>query len=153
MFIATSNAASGLFLAVVQNAVGVALLFAFAPFGVIGIAFARLAHVVVWPLRLFVLHRVAGVDVLRYVMQTLRCTAAAAPVLGLLLLLQSTPWADAPATLWTFLMPSGAIAVAVYSVFVWIFAGPENRTVLRSVGQDVKRRLSRNRVDEPVTIS
>lgn len=143
MFIATSNAASGLILALLQNVVGIALLFAFAPFGVLGIAFSRLARLIVWPIRLYVLRRAAGVDVGRYILQTLRCVAAATPVLGSLTLLLLTPWADAPASFWSFVVPSSFIASVAYAGLLWLVAGAENRVVIRSAMSDVARRLVR----------
>lgn len=145
IFIATSNARSGLVLALFQNVVGIGLLFAFAPFGVIGIAFSRLARLVVWPVRLYVLRRAVGVEIWPYMLQTIRCITAAAPVLGALSLLVLTPWADAPATLWTFLLPASLMAAVSYAGLIWLFAGDENRAVLQSVVQDVSRRFRAGR--------
>lgn len=143
MFIATSNARAGLVLALVQNSVSIGLLFAFAPFGVMGIAFSRLARLAVWPARLYVLRRAVGVDVGRYMLQTARCIVAAVPVLTIMAVLVMSPWADAPAPGWTFLLPCGLLAAASYSTLLWLLAGDENRTVLRSVGQDLRGRLRR----------
>ena len=141
MFIATSNAKAGLWLALLQNAVSIGLLFAFAPFGVIGIAFSRLARLVVWPARLYLLHRVAHVDIGKYMFQTVRCVSAALPILALLSLATLSPWASAPASFWTFLVPSSLAATIGYSGLLWLFAGDENRAVLTSVGRDVRRKL------------
>jgi teichuronic acid exporter len=137
MFIATSNATSGLVLALVQNVVSIALLFAFAPFGILGVAFSRLARLVVWPLRLYVLRRAAGVDIGKYILQVLRCVTAAAPVLVGLSLLLATPWADAPAPFWTFVAPASLLGLLTYAGLLWLIAGEENRVVLRSVSRDV----------------
>jgi len=143
MFLATANAKAGLLIALFQNVVGIGLLFAFAPFGVMGIAFSRLARLVVWPVRVYVLWRVVKIDVWRYIMQTVRCVSAILPVLAALSILLLTPWADAPAELWTFVLPTSLVSLAVYATLLWFVAGEENRIVLRSIALDLRRRRGR----------
>jgi len=136
VLLATGNARAALVLALVQNVVGTALVFAFVPFGVIGIAFSRLARFVVWPVRLWVLHLLTGIDVWKYLLQLLRPLAAVAPVLAGIFALQFTPWAST-GHLWLFAVPCALLGTAVYGGLLWMLAGQENRGLLRRVAGDI----------------
>ncbi|KAA9107792.1 lipopolysaccharide biosynthesis protein [Microbacterium rhizomatis] len=143
VLLATSHAGSALVLAIVQNVVGTALVFLLAPFGVLGIAFSRLARFIIWPVRLVVLKRAAGVDIGKYVSQLTRCVVASIVPFGVIIGLQFTPWATAPAPFWTFACPVAVIALVAYGALLWVLAGEENRTVLRAVWADLTARLRR----------
>ncbi len=140
--IARSRANAALGLALLQNVVGVALVFAFAPFGVLGIAFSRLARFVVWPVRLVVLRRAAEIEIWLYLLQLIRCVAAAVLPLGAVLALQSTDWASMPNSIWAFALPASLLALGVYGILLWWIAGDENRAQIRGVVGDLlsKRR-------------
>jgi len=131
--LATGKAASALWLAVLQNVVSVALVFAFAPFGVLGVAFSRLARFVTWPVRLIVLRRAIGIDVGRYLLQIVRCVGAAVVPLAAIALLQLTPWAQGPHAVWLFAVPLALAGGIVYAATLWLLAGSENRKLIRSV--------------------
>jgi len=141
--LATGNAASALWLGLLQNVVSIAMVFAFSPLGVLGIAFSRLARFVVWPARLLVLRRAIGLSIWRYLLQILRCVAAGVIPFGVVALLQLTPWATSDHALLTFAIPAGACAAGVYVCSVWMIAGSENRLVIRSIVSIVTGRLRR----------
>lgn len=141
--LATGHAASALWLALLTNVVSIAMVFLFAPFGVLGIAFSRLARFVVWPVRLLVLHKAIGLRVWRYLAQIGRCVAASIIPLGGAALLQLTTWANAPAALWSFALPVGIVAAAAYGVLVYLLAGSENRATLRPVLAALQSRVTR----------
>ncbi|MDY0830151.1 lipopolysaccharide biosynthesis protein [Microbacterium sp. BG28] len=142
VLLATGNARAALSLALVQNVVGTALVFAFVPWGVMGVAFSRLARFIVWPLRLWVLRALTRVDVWKYLLQLIRCIAAMLPVLGGIIALQYTAWAS-HGHLWLFALPCALVATVAYGGLLWLLAGEENRSLLRRVTGDVLARLRR----------
>jgi O-antigen/teichoic acid export membrane protein len=141
--LATGNAASALWLALLQNVVSVLLVFVFVPFGVLGIAFSRLARFITWPVRLAVLRRAVGIDIGRYLLQIVRCLAAAVLPLTVIALLQLTPWAHSPSAFWLFAVPLGVVGGAVYAATLWLVASDENRTVVRPILHSLVSRLRR----------
>jgi O-antigen/teichoic acid export membrane protein len=141
--LATGKAASALWLAVLQNVVSVLLVFAFAPFGVLGVAFSRLARFVTWPVRLVVLRRAVGIHIGKYLLQIARCVLAAILPLGAILALQFTPLAEASSAFWTFAVPAGVAGLAFYAALLWVLAGAENRNLMRSAAGSVTARLRR----------
>lgn len=143
--IATGNAGSALWLALLQNLVSTILVFAFIPFGVAGIAFSRLARFVVWPIRLWVLRTRARIDVWRYALQLIRGLAAMIPVLAGVFALQMTPWAGSKPGIWTFALPVCVLALIVYLILLWLFAGTENLTVVRRMLGDLNAQLRRRK--------
>lgn len=149
VLIATSHARSALVLAIVQNAVSIALVFAFVPFGVLGIAFSRLARFVVWPLRLYVLHKKANVKVWRYLSQILRCIGAVAVPVGLIALVQSSGWFADESWSLIFVLTGGTLAGLIYSATLWRIAGEENRVALRKVIGDMRRRGDEGTTQSP----
>ncbi|MDR7188706.1 O-antigen/teichoic acid export membrane protein [Microbacterium sp. BE35] len=141
--LATGNARSALWLALLQNVVSIIMVFVFAPFGVIGIAFSRLARFVVWPVRLIVLRRAIGLRVWRYLLQIIRCVAASVVPFGAVALLQLTPWADTERAFFAFALPLAAAAGIIYAGLLWAVAGTENRLVIRSIVSVVTARARR----------
>lgn len=145
VLLATGHAKTALSLALFQNVVGIGLVFALVPFGVLGVAFSRLARIVTWPVRLAILRRVASIDVWAYLLQMFRCLAAIALPLVAVGLLQTTPWAAAPAPFWTFAAPLAVAGMAFYAAALWLLAGEENRAVLRSMIGEATAKLRRRR--------
>lgn len=143
--IATRHTRAALGLAVFQNAVSIALVFAFIPLGVAGIAVSRLARIATWPARLVVLHRTIALRVWPYLMQTVRCIIAITPATLLVIGLQFTPWAEGAAAMWTFVVPLGALALITYPFMLWMLAGDDNRAVLRVMRGEVVQRVRQGR--------
>ncbi|GAA5093688.1 lipopolysaccharide biosynthesis protein [Microbacterium yannicii] len=141
--LATGHAASALWLAMLTNIVSVVMVFLFAPFGVLGIAFSRLARFIVWPVRLVVLRRTIGLRVWRYLAQIGRCVLASVIPLGAALLLQLTGWAHVPAALWTFALPVAILAATTYGALLYLLAGDENRAVIRPLLSALVNRVTR----------
>lgn len=146
--IATRHTKAALGLALFQNAVSIALVFAFVPFGIVGIALSRLTRIATWPVRLFVLRLTIDLKVWRYLMQTLRCVFAIAPAAAVVTVLQFTRWADSPASIWTFALPLWILALGSYSVLLWAFAGDENQKVLRQMRHEISNRVRRDQKQE-----
>lgn len=142
--LATGNAASALWLALLQNVVGVVLVFVFVPFGVLGVAFSRLARFVTWPVRLVVLRRAVGVEIGRYLLQIARCLTAAAVPLATIAVLQVTPWAQLPSAFWLFAVPLAVAGGSLYAATLWLIAGEENRAVVRPLLRSLASRLRRS---------
>lgn len=147
VMISTGHEKSALGLALVQSAVGIGLTFALLPLGVVGVALSRWTRVVLWPIRLALLHRYIALPVWRYILQVVRCGAAVLPPTLAILLLQVTPWATVPASIWLFAAPLAVIGLAIYAVLLWWFAGEENRTILRRVGSALVSRVRRKKTD------
>ncbi|MBF4513969.1 lipopolysaccharide biosynthesis protein [Plantibacter sp. VKM Ac-2885] len=145
-FLSIGRADVALWVAILQNIVGVALVFALLPLGIVGVALSRWSRIVTWPVRIRVLHRLIGLPVGKYLAQVFRCVAAMVPVVIAVTLLQQTAWARTDHAFWAFAVPLGLLGSLIYAVLVWWFAGPENRTVLRQIfGPIMKRILHRLR--------
>lgn len=140
VLIATEHTRAALILAVVQNAVSIVLVFVFIPFGVLGVAFSRLARFVTWPARLVVLHRLAGIAIGKYLLQIGRAIAAMSPFIVVCALLQLTPWASSDHALWTFALPLAGLSLVGYAGVLWLIAGTESRALIARVITDVRRR-------------
>lgn len=138
VLLATRNTGTALGLALFQNVVSIGLIFAFLPLGVAGIAISRLARIITWPIRLRILHRIIALRVWKYLTELARCALAIAPILLAIALLQMTPWAHVKPGLWVFAIPAGLIGFVLYALLLWIFAGVENRKVLRAVSSDLR---------------
>ncbi|WP_426737846.1 lipopolysaccharide biosynthesis protein [Plantibacter sp. 2H11-2] len=148
-FLAIGRADVALWVAVLQNIVGVALVFALVPLGIWGVALSRWSRIVTWPVRIHILHKLIGLPVGRYLAQVFRCVAAMVPIVVGVAFLQQTDWARGDHAFWTFAVPLGIVASLLYALLVWLFAGPENRTVLRQIiGPIVRRLLNRPRTAE-----
>lgn len=140
VLLATRNARPALLLSLVQNIFGTALVFAFVPLGVVGVAFSRLARFAIWPLRLWTIRRYASVKISLYLLQLMRALAAGAPVVAGIFLLQLTPWARADHSFWIFAVPCLVAGAVVYAALAVALAGRENRSVLLRIYRDARRR-------------
>lgn len=143
-FLAIGRANVALSVAVLQNVVGVALVFALLPLGIFGVALSRWSRIVTWPVRIVALKRLIGLPVLKYLGQVFRCIMAVLPVVVGIAFLQETAWAQGSHAFWLFAVPVGAAGLVAYALLLWAFAGRENRTVLRQIGVDIKTRLKRS---------
>ncbi|WP_345752730.1 lipopolysaccharide biosynthesis protein [Microbacterium rhizophilus] len=143
VLLARGKAKSAFWLSALQNVVGVILVFALLPLGIVGVVISRWARVFVWPVRLWVMRRAVQLDVGRYLLQIGRAIVAIVPAAGVIGLLQLTDWARGPWAPLTFALPLGVIALASYALLVWWIAGDENRAVLRPLVAGVIRRVRR----------
>lgn len=146
VMLATGHARTAFGLAVAQSAVGIALVFLLLPLGILGVALSRWSRVILWPLRLWLLHRYIALPVWRYLGQIGRCVVAITPVVVVIVVLQFTPWALARGSTWTFALPVAIGGAALYAGLIWLLAGHENRLVLRRAATPVLTRLRRRRV-------
>ena len=144
-FLAIGRANVALWVAVLQNIVGVLLVFAFVPFGIFGVAFSRWSRIVTWPVRIWALHRLIGLPVWKYLGQVFRCVISMIPVVVAIAFLQTTAWSDGDYAFWTFAVPLGAGGMVVYTFLLWAFAGHENRMVLRQLAIPIRNRITRRR--------
>jgi teichuronic acid exporter len=144
-FLAIGRANVALHVAVLQNIVGVVLVFALLPLGIFGVALSRWSRIVTWPVRIWALKRLIGLPVWKYLAQVFRCVLAMIPVVVGIAFLQLTPWASSDFAFWTFAVPLGAAGVIVYGLLLWVLAGRENRAVLRQIGSDVQGKINRKK--------
>jgi teichuronic acid exporter len=144
-FLAIGRANVALHVAVLQNIVGVVLVFALLPLGIFGVALSRWSRIVTWPVRIWALKRLIGLPVWKYLGQVFRCVAAMLPVVVGIAFLQMTSWANTEYAFWTFATPLGAAGLVTYGLLLWLFAGRENRAVLRQIGADVSRKINRKK--------
>lgn len=143
VLLATGHAKSAFWLALLQNAVGIALLVLLLPFGIVGVVVSRWARVIVWPARLWVMRRAIELPIRPYVSQVTRVVVAFAPSAAVVIALQQTDWANGPWAFLAFALPTGLVSVFLYTALAWWLAGEENRQALRPVVVDVMRRLRR----------
>jgi teichuronic acid exporter len=144
-FLAIGRANVALNVAVLQNIVGVLLVFALLPLGIFGVALSRWSRIVTWPVRIWALNRLIGLPVLKYLGQVFRCVLAMIPVIVGIAFLQLTTWANGDHAFWTFAVPLGAAGLAVYILLLWLVAGRENRSVLRQIGTDISSKINRKK--------
>jgi teichuronic acid exporter len=144
-FLAIGRANVALHVAVLQNIVGVVLVFALLPLGIFGVALSRWSRIVTWPVRIWALKRLIGLPVWKYLGQVFRCVLAMIPVVVGIAFLQLTPWASSEHAFWTFAVPLGAAGLLVYVLLLWLLAGRENRAVLRQIGSDVQGKVNRKK--------
>ena len=144
-FLAIGKANVALWVAALQNIVGVALVFAFIPFGVFGVAFSRWSRIATWPVRIWALRRLIGLPVWKYLAQVFRCVLAMAPVVIAIAFLQETEWAKSSHAIWSFALPLAIGGIGVYGLLIWVVAGQENQLVLRKIGADVRARLQKSK--------
>ncbi|MFG6446523.1 lipopolysaccharide biosynthesis protein [Microbacterium sp. P07] len=130
--VGTGHAAAALGLAVIQNVISIALVFVFAPLGLIGIAFSRFARITTWPIRLVALHRYITLPVWRYVWQIVKCALAVGPAVLAIAYLQTTPWATVPHSFWLFAVPLGVLGFALSALLNYLFADQESQQALRT---------------------
>jgi len=144
-FLAIGRANVALNVAILQNVVGVLLVFALLPLGIFGIALSRWSRIVTWPVRIWALKRLIGLPVWKYLGQVFRCVFAMIPVVLGIAFLQLTPWASSDHAFWTFAVPLAVAGMIAYGLLLWLVAGRENRTVLRQIGIDVSSKINRRR--------
>ncbi|WP_285037444.1 lipopolysaccharide biosynthesis protein [Plantibacter sp. ME-Dv--P-095] len=142
-FLSIGRADVALWVAVLQNIVGVALVFALLPFGIVGVALSRWSRIVTWPVRIRILHRLIGLPAGKYLAQVFRSVGAMVPVVVGIALLQQTAWARGDHAFWTFAVPLAVLGSIVYAALLWWFAGSENRLVLRQIIGPILRRITR----------
>ena len=142
--VGTGHAGAAWWVAVIQNLASIGLVFAFAPLGVVGVAFSRFARLATWPVRLFALHRYIGLHVGRYVGQVAKCALAVAPALTAILFLQSTPWASTTHSFWLFAVPLGIAAFALSVGVSLLTADRSHRKALRTQFLTIWRNRSSN---------
>jgi O-antigen/teichoic acid export membrane protein len=140
-FLAIGRADVALRVAVVQNIVGVVLVFAFVPLGLYGVALSRWSRIATWPWRIVILHRLIGLPVWKYLGQVFRCIAAMLPIVGIIALLQTTAWASGDFSFWTFAVPLAIAGMLAYGLLLWLLAGEENRTVLTKIASPILKRV------------
>jgi teichuronic acid exporter len=143
VLLARGKAKSAFWLALLQNAAGVALLFSLLPFGMVGVVISRWARIFVWPVRLLVMRRAIDLNVSLYVLQIAKVVAAILPWVVIVALLQSSEWAHGEWTMITFVLPVGLLALAGYAVLLWMLAGAENKTALRPIMEKLGARVRR----------
>lgn len=144
-FLAIGRANVALWVAVLQNIVGVLLVFAFVPFGIFGVAFSRWSRIVTWPVRIWALNRLIGLPVWKYLGQVFRCVLAMIPVVVGIAFLQQSAWSDTAHSFWTFAVPLSIVGFFVYGLLLWAVAGRENRLVLRQIAIPIANKISRRR--------
>lgn len=130
--VGTGNASTAFWLALVQNLISVGLVILFAPFGVAGIAFSRLARLVTWPIRLWALARKIALSAWDYVWQVTKCVIAVVPASTIIVILQQTPWATMEGAFWTFAVPWAAVGTLLSLGVSWLIASAENKRAMRS---------------------
>jgi teichuronic acid exporter len=138
--VGTGNAATAFWLALVQNVVSIALVFAFAPFGILGIAFSRFARILTWPIRLVALWRHITLRVGQYVWQVLKSTAAVVPAVLAIWWLQMTPWATSDHAVISFAVPVGVAGFVLSLLLAYVIADDESRRGVRSQFSQIFRR-------------
>lgn len=144
VFLATGHAGTALWVALLQNVVGIVLVFAAVPFGTAGVAFSRWSRILTWPIRLALLRKFIQIKVWPYLGQVFRCILAMLPVVAGIALLQQTDWAASASAFWLFAVPMGIVSFLVYAGLIWLLAGSENRTVLRRTAGDMTARFRRS---------
>jgi teichuronic acid exporter len=144
-FLAIGRANVALNVAVLQNVVGVLLVFALLPLGIFGVALSRWSRIVTWPVRIWALKRLIGLPVWKYLGQVFRCIMAMIPVVVGIAFLQLTPWAQSEHAFWTFAVPLGVGGLCIYLLLLWGFAGSENRMVLRQIAVPIAGKIARKR--------
>ncbi|WP_314139195.1 lipopolysaccharide biosynthesis protein [uncultured Plantibacter sp.] len=140
-FLAIGRADVALWVAILQNIVGVALVFALLPLGIVGVALSRWSRIVTWPVRIQILQKLIGLPPGKYLAQVFRCVAATIPIVVGIALLQQTAWAHGDQAFWTFALPLAAAGMIAYIALLWWFAGSANRSVLRQIFGPVLRRI------------
>jgi len=143
VLLARGEGISALWLAALQNVVGIVLALALVPLGVLGVVISRWARVFTWPVRLWVMRRKIALSVGAYLLQIGRALLAIVPAGVLVGLLQTTSWAHGEWALFNFAVPMALASVISYGAIVWFIAGEENRAALRPLIASARRRLAR----------
>jgi O-antigen/teichoic acid export membrane protein len=145
VLLARGQAKSAFWLSALQNVVGIGLLFALLPLGILGVVISRWARVFVWPVRLWVMKRAISLAIGRYLWEIVRVILAMLPAGVVVGLLQFSDWARGEWAALTFAAPMGLLAIMSYIAIVWLIAGEQNRAALRPLIGGVRARLRRRR--------
>lgn len=144
VLLASGNPRAAFLMSLGQNVLGVGLIFAAMPFGIAGVALSRsILLVAYWPVRLRLLHRLAKINLGPYLKQVGLCIAALVPVVALILMLQTTPWATVEESFFGFAVPVAVLGFALNGAFAWLLMGPANRTMSSDVLGTIVRRVRR----------
>lgn len=128
-------------LALVENVVGIGLLLATGPFGLIAVAFGRAARlIVVWPYRLSLVRRYIGVDIKRYLLNIASTLIALIPAGAIFFLAQLTPWSQVAPQFWFYTVPIAALMMLAYGVTLWFVCGSSNRAVIKQTLRTIRRK-------------
>lgn len=121
-------------LGLLENIVGVALLVASAPFGLVAIAVGRSVRIfLLWPYRLYLLRRYANITVGKYLFNSVVLLISFAPPVAVMLSVSTTAWRETEPTFWTFALPMAIVMLAIYYGVLWLICGRDNRTAVRGV--------------------
>ena len=130
--LAVGKAKHALLLGIVENVVGIALFVLAAPFGVVALAISRMSRLVfVWPYRLWLLKKFAGIRLTPYLKNILTMACAAAISIAAYVVLSHTEWSDIENPFWMFALPVAIIMASLFAGFAWLFCGANNRKVIR----------------------
>ncbi|GHC79653.1 hypothetical protein GCM10007320_20720 [Pseudorhodoferax aquiterrae] len=130
LLLATGNGTASLKVAVAQVVFGTVVLVAAIPFGVTAVAAARsVRQIAFWPVRIITLHKNARLPYVTYLKQFAGPALAgiAVPLVGYGL--QQTPWANAPFSTVTFLLPAIGLTFACYALVIWLAARHQVRQI------------------------
>ncbi len=127
--LAKGRGAVSLGIATGQFAFGTVLLLAAVPFGLYVVAAGRsLRQLLYWPVRIAALNKYAGVRPLAYLRRFLTPTVGSGLIIIGGLILNGTPWADAPTPIISFVVPASITLLGIYALFIcWV----ERREVRR----------------------
>lgn len=119
-------------LGIIENIVGIVLLVVAAPFGLIAVAIGRSARqFIIWPLRLSLIKRYAGVRISTYLFNAFVLLGGAVVPLAVLALVSLTPWRDTSPAFWTFAAPMAIVSLVLYYAVLWLICGRQNRAAIR----------------------
>lgn len=139
--LASGNAGRAFKLAIIENIVGIGLLFATGPFGLIAVAIGRAARlIVVWPYRLALVRRYIGVEVKRYLLNLTSTLAALIPAGLVYALFSLTAWPNVEPQFLFYTAPLAALMLLVYGVTLWFICGGTNRSVIKQTLRTIRRR-------------
>jgi O-antigen/teichoic acid export membrane protein len=139
--LASGNPGRAFRLALVENVVGIGLLLATGPFGLIAVAFGRAARlIVVWPYRLTLVRRYIGVDIKRYLLNIMSTLVALLPAGVVYFLFKLTPWPDVNPQFVLYTAPTALLMLIIYGVTLWFICGQGNREIIKRSLRTIRRR-------------
>ncbi|GAA1744998.1 lipopolysaccharide biosynthesis protein [Aeromicrobium alkaliterrae] len=143
VMIARGRPAATLGLAVVTLLLGLVILAVTLPWGILAVAAGRsFRQFAFWPVRLYVIRRTANIDIRVYLAQFLAPTVAVLVLAGFGFAVTASPWADAPLSVLTFVIPAVLLGVALYAGVIWLVA----RRRVREIQSMLKRMYRRTPV-------
>ncbi|MGK9219628.1 MULTISPECIES: lipopolysaccharide biosynthesis protein [unclassified Microbacterium] len=139
--LAVGQAPRAFTLGLIENVVGVVLLLLCLPYGLLVVAIGRAARLfVVWPWRLWLLHRHVGIDIRRYLSIVIIAVSSIVPSVLVYLLLEKTAWRMTEPAFWTFAVPVGIIIVTIYALTLAGIAREDERAFLKSVLRRIRKK-------------